>query len=390
MRSFRFLPLAALACVPIHAQDVGQGASPGIAQKFVNAFYRNSFNILVNLPAAGNVKPFGGAGYVQEFNGAKSASTVFALIKANSSLALVDDVYQMYPAMYSYFTSVGVNTTGFPTMDPGTCAVSANPPGPVCTFQVFARNYALFTYPATLTGASATANFTVRDPFYTRWTALGGVLGPGPAVSAEANVTGKTGVTAVSQQYLAAALYNVTSGAATGKVFAVAGKIYTLYAANGFDSGPLGLPLSEELQASGGKTRQTFEGGSVELAPGADPVIRPAVGGVFLSIATGSVTRMNLGDTLQIAANVFATTGGDLLDRDVTWVTSNGRVVSITPNGHNATLRAVGGGTAVITAVSEGKLSPALTIFVAAPCCQIGEGAPTFAIQQAFQDAVNR
>jgi hypothetical protein len=27
---------------------------------------------------------------------------------------------------------------------------------------------------------------------------------------------------------------------------------------------------------------------------------------------------------------------------------------------------------------------------VTAPCCQIGEGAPTAAIQQAFQDAVNR
>ncbi|MCC6366936.1 MAG: Ig-like domain-containing protein [Bryobacterales bacterium] len=389
MRSLRFVPLAALACVPLYAQDVGQGAAPGIAQKFVNAFYRNSFNTLVALPAAGNVKSFGGTGFVQEFNGAKS-SAVFALVKANSSLALADDVYQMYPAMYSYFNSVGVNNAGFPAMDPGTCAVSADPPGPVCIFQLFTKNYALFAYPATLTAANSTANFTVRDPFYTRWTALGGVLGPGPAVSAEASVTGKTGATAVSQQYLAAALYNITSGAATGKVFAVTGKIYTLYAANGLDSGSLGLPLSEELLVSGGKTRQAFEGGSVELAPGADPVIRPAVGGVFLSIATSSVTRMNIGDTLRITANVFATTGGDLPDRDVTWVTSNGRVVTVTPNGHTATLRAVGGGTAVITAVSEGKLSPALTIFVAAPCCQIGEGAPTFAIQQAFQDTVNR
>ena len=47
-------------------------------------------------------------------------------------------------------------------------------------------------------------------------------------------------------------------------------------------------------------------------------------------------------------------------------------------------------GTAVVTASAEGKTSAALNVSVTAPCCQIGEGAPTAAIQQAFQDAVTR
>src|SRR5205085_9934023 len=56
----------------------------------------------------------------------------------------------------------------------------------------------------------------------------------------------------------------------------------------------------------------------------------------------------------------------------------------------NAVARAVGAGTAIVSAVSEGKVSSTVRISVTAPCCQIGEGAPTPVIQQAIQDAVTR
>jgi uncharacterized protein (TIGR03437 family) len=44
----------------------------------------------------------------------------------------------------------------------------------------------------------------------------------------------------------------------------------------------------------------------------------------------------------------------------------------------------------VITLSAEGKVSLSLTITVYAPCCELGEGAPTASIQQAFRDAVAR
>jgi uncharacterized protein (TIGR03437 family) len=65
-------------------------------------------------------------------------------------------------------------------------------------------------------------------------------------------------------------------------------------------------------------------------------------------------------------------------------------VVAVTGNGAQATIRAVAGGTALITATSEGKTSNRITVFVAAQCCAIGEGAPTQALSQTFQDAVQR
>src|SRR5262249_18746048 len=151
---------------------------------------------------------------------------------------------------------------------------------------------------------------------------------------------------------------------------------------------------SEELQVGGGKTRQNFEGGSIELSPGVDPVVRPAVAAVNLSYTSNSVVRLNIGDSIMIRATVIATTGEQLPDRQLTWATSNGRIGAVSPgagaNAQTASLKAVGGGTATISAVSDAVTSSQVTIFVAAPCCQIGEGAPTLAIQQSFQDAVTR
>src|SRR5439155_14006245 len=82
--------------------------------------------------------------------------------------------------------------------------------------------------------------------------------------------------------------------------------------------------------------------------------------------------------------------GNALTDRSIVWSTSNSRIVTVQSSGYTATIKAVGGGGANIQATSEGKLSSPLPIFVTAPCCDIGAGAPTPAIQQAFQDAVTR
>ncbi|HUQ91075.1 MAG TPA: hypothetical protein VM120_05280 [Bryobacteraceae bacterium] len=389
----RLLPLILLSFAPLPAQNVGQGAPAGVEQRFINAYFRDRFDSYVAFPAATEVRKLGATGFVQEFNPLKGPGR-FALVKADASLGIGNgsgEVFQMYPAMYEAYTAAGVANAGYPVMDTGTCPVTTTAPSAtVCTFQIFSLHYALFAHPATVISSGSSLNFTIKDPFFTRWAALGGATALGPPASAEIAVTSKSGITATAQQYGNGALYSITSGANSGKLLSVGGRIYTLYASLNLHDGSLGLPTAEELSAGAGKIRQSFEGGLIELTAGEEPVLRPAVGSVVLSIGAGSLTRMNVGENVGIRATVFATVGGELTDREVTWVTSNGRVVAIQPNGRSATLTAVGGGTALISAVSEGKISAILTIFVAAPCCQIGEGSPTIAIQQSFQDAVAR
>lgn len=58
--------------------------------------------------------------------------------------------------------------------------------------------------------------------------------------------------------------------------------------------------------------------------------------------------------------------------------------------GASVVVKAVGGGSASILASSEGKSAAAIPVFVTAPCCQVGEGAPSTIIEQAFLDSVTR
>ncbi|MBS1829146.1 MAG: hypothetical protein JST93_27835 [Acidobacteria bacterium] len=405
MRTLLVVTLTVLGLQNLHAQaqiEVGQGAPAGVAQKFVTAFFRNGFNGLVSTPPLGVVRKFGSTGYVQEFAGVRSgvdssgnATTRYALVKADDSTGLSTEfvsteAHQLYPALYTYYSSVGVANAGYPEMDTARCPVAGTTTTTVCTYAIFSNNYALFVNSSTIASADSSASYTIKDLIYLRWAALGGITAFGPPTSAESAITSKSGITANTQAFTNGAIYSLTSGAFSGKVYAVGGKIFTLYNTSGLHTGSLGLPLSDELSAGGGRFRQTFEGGSIEYSATTDAVIRPSVGTVTLSIATSAVTRINVGETLNIRANVIATTGETLTDRQVSWVTSNGRVVSIQANGAEAILRAVGGGSAIINAVSDGKTSGSLNIFVAAPCCQIGEGAPTAAIQQSFQDTVTR
>ena len=117
-------------------------------------------------------------------------------------------------------------------------------------------------------------------------------------------------------------------------------------------------------------------------------MLRPPVASLTL-VPNGSA-QMNLGGTLAAQVTVYAADGTVLTDRPVSWNTSNGQVVQIQANGLMATLKAVGAGTATVTVSAEGKTSAALNVSVTSPCCQIGEGAPTAAIQQAFQNTVTR
>jgi len=370
--------------------DVGSGpVSESVRQQFVRSYFRNGFHLLVSLPPSGDVRRFGSTGLVQDFPPASTTVTGrYALVKATTSDVVqegVESVFQVYPNMYSYYSGVGANTAGYPTTDTQPCpAVS----GRNCTYQLFDKNFALFVYDqATLNGS----NFTTKGVFYTRWRALGGIGTLGSAVNAEETITSgaSTGVTATVQQFSAGAVYQITSGSLTDRVLAVKQPVYGIYAANNAHLGFLGLPTGEEQLLINDRRRQVFEGGAIEYDPGQAPVLRLPVSSVIVT-AAGGAERLNLGDTFTLQAGAFAANGAALEGRTITWSSSNIRVLTVDPSGSVVTVRAVGGGSATITAISEGKSSRALTYFVTAPCCQIGEGAPTAAIQQSFIDAVTR
>jgi uncharacterized protein (TIGR03437 family) len=383
--------------------DVGSGApSAGLSGRFVNAFYRNGFAYLVSLPPVDNVQRFGNTGLIQEFNAVGSTPTSagtgggsrLALIKSNMSTALPTDgsvdVAQVTANMYSYYPSVGVTTAGFPTTDTLICPTQTGLP--TCEYQFFSLKYVLFTYDASIFNGS---NFALRDPFYTKWMALGGINGLGTVTDIERNVTGQNSVTATVQLYANGAIYSITSGSLTGSVFAVAPPIYAAFVAQGGDSAYLGLPTSNDITLTGGGHRQSFQGGNLDYTytPGQTPVpvLELPVASVSLQPYSTAVYQMKQGDTLPLHANLFTSNGANLTGRLVTWVSTNSRVVSIAASSGSpdAVATAVGQGTAIVSAISEGVASPSLTITVTAVCCGIGDGA-TPAAQQAMKDAVTR
>lgn len=376
--------------------DVGTGApNEAIRQRFIQAFFRNNFYTLVAMPPETPVRSFGGTGLIQIFRSATQASERLAIVKPNTSAAAPPpsedgqvpvDTFQVLAPMYAYYTSeqLGPQTVGFPTMDTRTCLAAALG---ACQYQIFDKNYALFVYPAS--GSAAQPNFILRDPFFTRWKDLGAIIGLGPATSNEANVTSSGGTTGYFQSFAGGALVRISSGLYSGQTFSVQGAVWDLYFSYNTYAGLLGFPISSEFTLADGRRRQNFEGGSIEYLPGAAAGIRLPVAHIAVQPA-GSPIRLNLGDTLVLRATLYAANGAELSDRQVSWTTSNGRVVSIEASGLTATMRAVGGGVAVVQATSEGKTSLAITVVVTAPCCQVGEGAPTAAIQQAFEEAVTR
>lgn len=367
--------------------DVGSGSpNDTIRFSFVNAYFRNLFYTLVSVPPLSEVKRFGTTGYVQEFgDAAKTTGVKLALVKPNGSVITPEgtDVLQVLAPMYAYYSSVGVNTAGYPTNDTQACPPTAEAP---CQYQLFDKPYALFAYLQPIANGS---NFAVREPFFSKWREIGGVGVLGPANSAETTVTSRYGSVATVQTFSQGALVNITSGALNGRFVAVQPVIYAFWIQNGGAAGTLGFPVNEEGALANGLKRQSFEGGSVEYGPSSGTVLRPPVNSV--SVTQGGATlRLNLNDTVQLRATAYSASGIELTDRTIIFTTTNSRVATVQSNGPVATLRAVGAGIARIAAVSEGKSSPLIDVIVTAPCCSIGEGAPSAVIQQAFQDAVSR
>jgi uncharacterized protein (TIGR03437 family) len=384
-RGFLFV-LGALFAVSAAAQNasVGSGAPDiFIASGFVQAYQRNGFSALVGSPTA-DVTKFGSAGLIQQFPSVSNSALTLALIKPDTTDN--PNVQQVLAAMFAYYSTVTVATAGFPTTDTLNCP-SLHSTVTSCQWQPFSSNYALFVYSSPLGGGAQ--NFATNDPFYTLWTTLGGITGLGPATSAETQFTSQYNSKATAQSYDQGAIYNITSGSYSGRFLSVKEPIYDLYASLGAHSGSLGVPITAPLVLSNGMIQQNFEGGAIAYDPTKNiPVLRPAVSRITL--APLGPLQLNVGDTVAAQATLYASDGSVVTDRVAAWNTSNGRVISIAPNGLSATLTAIGAGTATVSATVDAKTSPSLSITVAASCCQIGQGSPTVSVQQAFQDAAAR
>jgi len=362
---------------------VGGGAPNAVAvNAFEQAFFQNGFNLLVNPTPSINVSKLGTTGYYQEFSGISSSTSLFALIIPSLSTLTTTGVYQVLAPMYTYYSSITEDAAGYPT---GNTAICPNISG--CQYQLFSNNYALFTYTAG-TNVNGTG-FSASGNIYTVWNNLGGPSSTlGMAYAAQAAVTSPAKTTANAQVFSSGMVVSVTSGIDSGSTYAIVEPIWDVYNAFSGPTGTLGLPTSNDLTLADGSHKQTFEGGRIVYTVGSTPTIVFPVNEIDISPA-GSAT-LQYGQTLVVNVSVFDTAGVAATGRTISWSTSNGSAVTVTPNGYSATLKGVGSGLASITATSEGLVSKPLIVTAVEPCCQIGQGAPTSAIQAAFQAAVTR
>ena len=370
---------------------IGSGAPANQVNAFLAAYYRNGFDQLTTLPPVGAVTKLGTTGYVQLFNDAAGNGTHYALVSISptSQNAAIEGVVQIYPGLYTYYASVGSTTAGYPTEDNQAC-----PPFDVtnnCYYDLFDKGYALFSYAVPL---AAGQNFSISGTVYTEWSNLGGISGPGrplDALTASASPnTASTGTTYLAQPFSSGTIYSIVSGTDKGKVFGVVEPIFDLYTTQGGPSGALGLPVGDLTALSASEYIQKFEGGTLQYSTsGGGPTVRLPVAAVAVSGASNSTVGLNVGQSISLTATVTDTSGAVVTDRVVSWTSNTGGVVSIQANGAMAVVTAVAAGTASVLAVSEGVQSPRLVVVVTAPCCQIGEGAPT-AVAAAFQAALAR
>lgn len=401
-------PLVLLGILGAQTPGIGSNApTQALQDLFLRAWYRNRFyQIVYPVPKTAVVK-LGAAGLVQLFEDPSRAPDLrYVLIKADAGESLyVDpatgastgDVYQVYPQLWTLLTSLNgasvtnpaqLNTTGFPLMDNDVCPPLED--GNSCMYLVTGKKYALFAYGQVLDVIRG-GTFSIKDPLFTKWKSLGGVQGLGSPLTAEQPLTSSvTQSTASAQAFRKGELFNITSGLSAGRLLTVAEPIYGYYISQGGPAQFLGLPVSDELILPDSRRRQSFEGGSIEYD------VR--TGEVKVSLPVDSVNISDLANPLllQVGATakarvvLLASNGTALEGRAVNWLTTNGRVAVAEPFPGGATIRAVGRGSALITAVSEGKSSYPLSVTVTAQCCQPGDGAPTAAVSQAIQDVVLR
>lgn len=389
-----------LPLIPCLAQNsaiqVGDGApTQTIRDEFLNAYQRGGFFNLVALPPLTEVLSYGVGGYRQEFQDLAKSGLKLALIRPavpDLTQGLNNAVFQVRPPIYAIYTqsSIGVSNAGFPTSDTRRFNVfltglTLNSLGGF--YQTFDKGFGIFVWDSPPLNGGSDTRFNIAEPIFTRWNSIGfEQIGPPvlPAIAA----TSRFGTSANYQVFLNGAVYSISSGPSSGRVIFVRKAVQDLYAQNQGPAGFLGLPLGEETIIAEGRRRQTFEGGTMEYALNGTPVLKNAI--TSITVAAEDPIRLTAGQTRSLTAVLQTNAAEFVSDREVFWTTSNGRVATVTGTGTTVTVRALSGGSAILTATSEGKSSNRVTVLVASQCCSIGEGAPSQVISQTFLDAIQR
>ncbi len=296
---------------------VGEGAPTAASQlAFQAAVSRNA--LAVKLPAASPAVRTG-AGYAQTLTAADGSGRIYVIAQPDNSTTawlLTGDLYTAYLANGAF-----TGTLGYPASDPL--------PGGV---QKFTSGAALA--PTTVSGSSATVVSSAIAP---KWFALGGINGPpgapsGPAVPFT-SFGGRTGST---QIFARGTIYAINSGGTAGTYFST-GLILARYDALSATSGALGAPTSDIVAATTGVQIQTFEGGTIDLQPGAAAAVehlnprRPTLtatpatvvpGGRVRIAATGFAPGANLTFTITGQPNFSTATPSGAFQWDIVVPTS--------------------------------------------------------------------
>ena len=369
-----------LAAFPLAAADIGSGApNDAIRNSFYTAFFRGSFRQTVNPTPPADAKSFGTGGYIQEFADLTRPNLKAALINGSTTTtASPAPTYQLTTAIYTAYTALTFATTGFPVMD---AAVFLNNGSAAGEWQKYEKSTALFYWTANA------AAITLRDPYYSRWTALNELAGLGAPTTAETGVTSSRGGAATLQRFQNGLLYYYSTGTLAGRLIAVQEPILTAYNDNFRETGFLGLPITDETVLADGSRQQSFEGGTLVYKPGQPPTILPRI--VRVVINGLDPQRLTVGQKVILSTQSETVLSQYVSDRPVVFSTSNGAVATVKGIGSSVEITAVGGGTARLTASSEGVVSLPLTILVQPVCCALGEGAGT-TVAEAMQAAVSR
>jgi uncharacterized protein (TIGR03437 family) len=247
-------------------------------QAFQTALSRNG--ISVKLPTAAPATR-AGAGYAQTLTASDGSCKTYVIAEAdnsNTAYLLTGDLYAAYLANGGF-----TGALGYPASDPL--------PGGV---QQFTSGAALAGSPATVVAA----------PVAAKWFAVGGISGaPGAPTAAATTFATASGRTGTAQSFVGGAIYAVTSSPGAGTYFSY-GLILARYLTVTGPAGGLGAPTSDISISSTGVALQTFEGGTIDLQPGATAAVehynprRPTL--------TATPTTVIPGGKVHIAATGFA------------------------------------------------------------------------------------
>ena len=359
---------------------VGEGSPNGqILGLFLQAFGRGSFSTQAALPPRNKVHR-DGPGYVQDFNDIDTVRAFsYALVKPDS----LEGAFQMCCEILALHASIGSfgGNIGYPLGDPLE-SVTSPVDASISNQQHFEGGHAIVAHKS---GTYSGQAFFIRNPYVGRWRVTPALAFP---VGQERNTTSRFSTTATQQDFQGGVIVRMTSGPRDGQLYAVSGPIYAKYFEIGGTGSFLGYPIGDEFTFSG-RQRQNFEGGLMEFTPGSGlpAEARAPVTSVLLDVVP---LNLQVGNVVTRTVQAYDSIGNPVTERPATWTTSNRSVVQIEAAGLTATLRAVGPGFANVAVVVDGISSGTLRVTVTSVCCQPGEGAPTAAVQRAFQEAIPR